>query len=141
MDANTLKPLMEVFLGTLPIPPELVYSLLATIVGGIPIAFLGHRLSLYRQRRLEYNAVTETIRPILYAEYRSLPFATDGLNVAQLAKLESVQIGWLRRIRCRRAAQDYKAKKGFYKHGSPYQDGYEVQEAINRLYDLALRCK
>ena len=72
--------------------------------------FLGHRLTLGRDKRKEFNDIAQPIREILLKERKALSPHFAGLGEIDADRLESVLYCWQRRG-FRRTLNDYRQEK------------------------------
>lgn len=77
----------------------------ATFVGFVA----GHRLNLFRDRRVEFNAFVAPIHKMAFDDIRS-PNAMTGISVYTVDRLIAFQ-PWHRRRACRRAIEHYERAK------------------------------
>ncbi len=140
---NQTKPMFDFIAETVTAAFQIVdANIVWTLLIPLLYVLLAHRLSLYRDRRKEYNVIADEIREVLHNEFMALPTATNGLSAAQVDKLHAVQLcwfgfRWIYSLRIHFAYCHYHKQKGRHAQGCPYKNPEAVEEAINTMLNFA----
>lgn len=101
-------------------------------------AYLGHLLTIRRDKRKEFNEVLDTVRPDLMDEIESPHALRDVLARDEVELLADLMLPW-NRNRFRSSVKAYKNAKNGNTNGMEYANSAEIQAAAKKVFRFLKR--